>query len=161
VNPGLWTAVVNAPFARPGNRFWPALEAGGVLPRRVDASRGLRTADRELLLSRGVGITNLVNRATARADELSREELRQGARDLQQVVRYTHPRLIAVAGIVAYREAFEDPHAVQGPQPRELCGVPLWVLPNPSGLNAHETVASLGLAFGRAAAAAGLVLSAP
>lgn len=148
VNPGIWTAAVNAPFARPGNRFWPALFRAGMTDHQIDASRGLSAADEDHLLARGIGITNLVGRATARADELSAEELRSGAERLITLVRRLRPESVAVAGITAYRVAFAQPKAVLGRQdqtaiPGWPAGIPLWVVPQPSGLNAHENVDSL------------------
>lgn len=148
VNPGLWTAAVNAPFARPGNRFWPALFRAGLTDHLVDASRGLRAADEEHLFANGIGITNLVGRATARADELTRDELVSGAERLVERVRVLAPERVAIAGITAFRQAFGLPKAVLGEQPTELVpgwpsGVRLWVVPQPSGLNAHETVETL------------------
>lgn len=148
VNPGLWTAAVNAPFARPGNRFWPSLHRAGLTDHLVDASAGLSDEDEEHLLSRGIGMTNLVGRATARADELSREELRASGVRLAERARRYRPAVVAIAGITAYRVAFSQPKAVVGPQDCSLIagwphGVALWVVPQPSGLNAHETVDSL------------------
>lgn len=157
INPGLWTAAVNAHFARPGNRFWPALHRAGITDRLVDASEGMRPEDARHLVERGVGITNLVNRATARADELTAAELRAGAERLGALVEAVAPRVVAVLGLTAYREAFGDRRAATGPQPHGLAGAELWVLPNPSGLNAHETLESLAAWYGRAAAAAGVV----
>jgi double-stranded uracil-DNA glycosylase len=113
-------------------------------------------ADRDHLRSRGIGITNIVRRATARAAELSAEELRAGGLELEAVVAREAPRVVAVAGITAYRTAFGQPKAVLGPQPEPLAGSELWVVPNPSGLNAHETVASLAEAYGEVARAAGI-----
>ncbi|WP_295651016.1 mismatch-specific DNA-glycosylase [uncultured Dietzia sp.] len=148
INPGLWTAAVNAPFARPGNRFWPSLHRAGLTDHLVDASTGLSAADERQLTSRGIGVTNLVGRATARADELSREELRAGGERLISRVGDLRPDLVAVAGITAYRISFAQPRATTGPQDTSAIrgwpnGVALWVVPQPSGLNAHETVASL------------------
>ncbi|WP_277050270.1 mismatch-specific DNA-glycosylase [Ruania albidiflava] len=148
INPGLWTAAVNAPFARPGNRFWPSLHLAGLTSTLVDASRGLSAADEQMLAESGVGVINLVQRATARADELTEEELRGGAQRLVQRVRVLRPRLVAVAGVTAFRTAFAAPRAALGRYPvATVAGwpddVPLWVLPNPSGLNAHETVQTL------------------
>lgn len=148
VNPGLWTAAVNAPFARPGNRFWPALHRAGLTDKLVDASLGLRAEDEQHLLARGIGITNLVGRATARADELTRDELTAGAERLVERVRLLAPERVAVAGITAFRQAFAQPKAVLGKQPADVipgwpAGVALWVVPQPSGLNAHETVETL------------------
>lgn len=148
VNPGLWTAAVNAPFARPGNRFWPSLHRAGLTDHVVDASTGLSAADEEQLLSRGIGMTNLVRRPTARADELSREELRAGAARVAEMAGRLRPAVVAVAGITAFRTAFARPRATYGQQdtsevPGWPGGVVLWVVPQPSGLNAHETVDSL------------------
>ena len=157
INPGLWTAAAQAHFARPGNRFYPALFAAGLLPAVVDASAGYSDADRELLSHSGIGITNLVARATARADELNPTELVAGAGQLLQLVERVRPVVVAVAGITAYRTAFGLRQAVVGRQPQDLGGSQLWVVPNPSGLNAHDTVASLGAAYRLVGVAAGLV----
>ena len=157
INPGLWTAAVNTHFARPGNRFWPALHLAGVTPHAFTAGRGLSDADRELLLDAGIGITNLVPIATARADELSPAQVRAGVGPLTELVTRTRPRVVAVLGITAYREAFGDRSVTVGRQPRRLAGADLWVLPNPSGLNAHETVQSLAAAYRDAARAAGVL----
>lgn len=148
VNPGLWTAAVNAPFARPGNRFWPALYRAGLTDHLIDASCGLSAADEAQLLGRGIGITNLVGRATARADELTRQELREAAIMLVERVRAIAPERVAIAGITAFRQAFSLPKAQLGEQPPGLipawpAGVRLSVVPQPSGLNAHETVETL------------------
>jgi TDG/mug DNA glycosylase family protein len=156
INPGLWTAAVNAHFARPGNRFWPALAEAGITDHRIDASTGLAPADARQLLERGVGITNIVNAATARADELGRDELRAGVQQLRALVRRTRPQVVAVLGLTAYRQGFERPKAVLGRQADDLEGAELWVLGNPSGLNAHETVASLARAYRAVAEAAGV-----
>ncbi|PPI21666.1 mismatch-specific DNA-glycosylase [Rathayibacter sp. AY1B1] len=159
INPGLWTAATGAHFAHPGNRFYPALVAAGILERAPRVSEGMSAADRAELVSRGVGITNLAARATARADELSAEELREGAQRLVATVGRVRPRAVAVVGITAYRIAFGRRRAVQGRQEEDVAGSPLWVLPNPSGLNAHDTVASLGRAYREPALAAGIVSS--
>lgn len=148
VNPGLWTAAVNAPFARPGNRFWPSLQRAGLTDHIVDASTGLSAVDEAQLLARGIGITNLVGRATARADELSRDELRAGASRLAGLAAHLRPAVVVVAGITAFRVAFAEPKATYGEQDTSAVpgwpdGVGLWVVPQPSGLNAHETVDSL------------------
>lgn len=148
VNPGLWTAAVNAPFARPGNRFWPALFRAGMTEYPIDASRGLSPEDENHLLSRGIGITNLVGRATARADELGREELRRAGELLVERVCELQPRVVAIAGITAFRVAFRQPKANLGKQHGSAISgwpeqVDLWVVPQPSGLNAHETIDSL------------------
>lgn len=148
VNPGLWTAAVNAPFARPGNRFWPSLHRAGLTDYIVDATAGFSTEDQEQLLTRGIGMTNLVGRATARADELSRDELRAGAARLAALAGELRPAVVSVAGITAFRVAFAKPKATCGEQdtsdiPDWPVDVALWVVPQPSGLNAHETIDSL------------------
>ncbi|MEP6814493.1 MAG: mismatch-specific DNA-glycosylase [Marmoricola sp.] len=157
INPGLWTAGVQTHFAHPANRFYPALLRAGVIEAPIDPSSGMSAADRAAFVSRGLGITNLVRRATARADELSEEELREGGERLVGVVEQHRPRVVAIAGITAYRSAFGVRGAKPGPQPEPLGGAGLWVVPNPSGLNAHETVASLATAYAEAARAAGLI----
>ncbi len=157
INPGLWTAATGAHFARPGNRFYPALLQAGIITRPVDPTAGLSEADTAHLLERGVGITNLAPRATARADELTSHELRTGPERLTQVVAQWRPRVIAVAGITAYRTAFGRRKATTGRQEETIGGVPLWVVPNPSGLNAHDTVGSLAEAYAAPARAAGIL----
>jgi TDG/mug DNA glycosylase family protein len=147
INPGLWTAAVNAHFARRGNRFWPALHAAGITPRLVDVSDGMNAEDRELVLGLGIGITNIVPTASARADELSVDQLRAGAARLQATVLRWEPRVVAVLGLTAYRKAFAMGKAAQGRQDDHLAGAELWVLPNPSGLNAHDTIASLATSY--------------
>lgn len=154
INPGLWTAAVNAHFARRGNRFWPALHAAGITPYRVDASDGMRPEDAAMLTGLGVGITNIVPTASARADALTPSELRAGATALEEKVRRLRPRVVAVLGLTAYRQAFGRPRAVAGRQAERLAGAELWVLPNPSGLNAHDTIDSLARAYRAAWAAA-------
>ena len=131
INPGLYSAATRWHFARPGNRFWPALAAAG-FTRTV-----LHPSQREELLARGIGITNLVARGTATAAELKDEELRAGRRRLERRVRRYHPRAVAVVGVGAYRTAFGRPLADIGRQEETLDGAILWVLPNTSGLNAH------------------------
>jgi TDG/mug DNA glycosylase family protein len=143
INPGLWTAVVNQHFARPGNRFWPALYASGFTPRLYGP------AEQEQLLDLGLGITNVAARATARADELTTQELREGGRILAEKAAKYRPRWVAIVGITAYRTAFDRPRAVIGPQPETLAESRLWVLPNPSGLNAHWTAATLAREFAK------------
>lgn len=150
INPGLWTAAVNAHFARKGNRLWPALHAAGITPTLVDASEGMAPADLAMLHTLGIGITNIVPTASARADELTRDELRAGGVALERKVRELHPTVVAVLGLTAYRHAFGRPNALAGRQDDTLGGAELWVLPNPSGLNAHETVASLAAAYAAA-----------
>lgn len=150
INPGLWTAAVNAHFARRGNRFWPALHAAGITPHEIDASNGMRPPDLALLAELGIGITNIVPTASARADELTAGALRAGGAALEAKVQALQPAVVAVLGLTAYRQAFARPRAVAGEQPEHLGGARLWVLPNPSGLNAHETVQSLAAAYGGA-----------
>ncbi|MEO5902214.1 MAG: mismatch-specific DNA-glycosylase [Ilumatobacteraceae bacterium] len=157
INPGLWTAAANAHFARPGNRFWPALHAAGLTDAAVDASAGMPADVLAHVLAIGVGITNIVPLATARADELTRQQLREGGRRLVRLVEHLHPKVVAVLGLTAYRQAFDLPATRVGRQPHDLAAAELWVLPNPSGLNAHETVATLAAAYREAAVAAGVI----
>jgi len=157
INPGLWTAAVQAHFARRGNRFYPALRLAGLIDRDIDASAGYRREDLNHLLERGIGITNLVARASARADELSAAELKDGGVRLRELVRSVRPPVVAVLGVTAYRRAFDHRSAEIGRQPHDIFESQLWVLPNPSGLNAHETVASLAVAYRQAGVAAGMV----
>jgi double-stranded uracil-DNA glycosylase len=131
INPSLRSEAVGHHFARPGNRFYPALHAAGFTPRRLSPEE-----DGELP-EYGVGSTNLVARATRAAGELTSDELRAGAKELDALVARLQPRLVAVLGLTAYRTAFERPKATMGPQPDTIGGRPVWVLPNPSGLNAH------------------------
>ena len=159
INPGLWTAATQTHFAHPGNRFYPALRRAGILDRDMDRAGGMTEADRRYLVERGLGITNLVNRATARADELTAKELQAGVVRLSDLVRQHRPRVVAVAGITAYRTAFRRPRAVAGEQPDSLAEARLWVVPNPSGLNAHDTLASLAEAYAAPARAAGVLES--
>ena len=158
INPGLWTAAVQPHFARPGNRFYPALYAAGIVDRLVDPAAGMTDDDRAAIVARGLAITNLVRRATARADELSRDELVAGRAGLEAFVSRHRPRVVAMLGITAYRAAFGQPRAGLGRQPADLCGAQLWVVPNPSGLNAHETISSLATAYAEPARAAGIEL---
>ncbi len=137
INPGLYSGATGHHFARPGNRFWPTLHQAGFTARLLDPSE-----ERELL-TLGYGITNLVPRATATADELAPEELAAGRRRLEAKVKRYRPRVVAVLGISAYRTAFAQPAASLGPQSEHLASAAVWVLPNPSGLNAHYQLASL------------------
>lgn len=157
INPGLWSAATQTHFAYPGNRFYPALRQAGITERDLVWSSGMSDKDREYLAQRGVGITNVVARATARADELTKEELRAGAEKLKQFVAEHRPRVVAIAGITAYRTAFGKTKARVGRQDETIANTPLWVVPNPSGLNAHETVASLAAAYREPAVEAGIV----
>jgi TDG/mug DNA glycosylase family protein len=137
INPGLYTAAVGHHFARPGNRFWPAIHAAGFTPHLFapHQERGL--------LALGYGITNVVGRATATADQLAAAELAAGGAKLSAKVRRYHPRFLAVLGIGAYRSAFHRPRAALGLQDETLGATRIWVLPNPSGLNAHYRPAEL------------------
>jgi double-stranded uracil-DNA glycosylase len=137
INPGLYSAWTGHHFARPGNRFWPALHRSGFTPRQV------QPAEQDELPRWGLGITNVVSRASARADELSRSETQLGGEVLRDKVRLLSPRWLAVLGVTAYRTAFEDPRATVGPQERVLGETRVWVLPNPSGLNAHYSAQAL------------------
>jgi TDG/mug DNA glycosylase family protein len=157
INPGLWTAATQTHFAHPVNRFYPALLRAGIIDRRIDPSAGMTDDDRAYLVARGIGITNLVEHATARASELSNADLRAGATRLEALVARVRPRVVAVAGVTAYRVAFARPKATLGRQPDSLVGAELWAVPNPSGLNAHETVDSLAVAYAEAARAAGVL----
>jgi double-stranded uracil-DNA glycosylase len=156
INPGLWTAAVQTHFARRGNRFYPALFRSGITDWQIDGSAGITPKDRQHLLDKGIGITNVVARATARADELSKAELVDGARKLARRVARINPRIVAVLGITAYRSAFDRPRARVGEQPDVLGPARLWVAPNPSGLNAHSQVADLAAAYRELAIAAGI-----
>lgn len=158
INPGLWTAATGVPFAHPGNRFYPALVAAGIVPRLpVIDDHGMPQRDREMFLEAGIGISNIVNRATVRADELGREELREGAARLESDAARWRARVVAVVGLTAYRQGFGRPRAVSGRQPERLGGSELWVVPNPSGLNAHDTIASLAASYAEPARAAGVL----
>lgn len=157
INPGLWTAAAQTHFAHPTNRFYPALHRAGVTDYEICREAGFTPDDREYLVGRGIGITNLVDRATARASELSAAELRSGAAALSRKVKSWVPRVVAVVGITAYRTAFGRPRARSGLQPELLEGCELWVVPNPSGLNAHETIGTLTDWYRRVARAAGLL----
>ncbi|GAA0465189.1 mismatch-specific DNA-glycosylase [Paractinoplanes deccanensis] len=141
INPSLYSAATGHHFARPGNRFWPALHRSGFTDRLLHPSEQFE------LPAMGLGITNVVARATARADELSPAELREGGEHLAEKARTFRPRFLAVLGVTAYRTAFARPKATMGLQPDEVGGVPVWVLPNPSGLNAHYTVDTLARAY--------------
>ncbi|MFF4506864.1 G/U mismatch-specific DNA glycosylase [Streptomyces sp. NPDC001401] len=149
INPGLMTAATGHHFARPGNRFWPVLHRSGFTPRLMNPS------EQGELLSYGLGITNVVARATARADELSAEEYREGGRLLALKVARLRPRWLAVVGVTAYRAAFDDRRAQVGPQERTFGETRVWVLPNPSGLNAHWTLETMAEEFARLRAAEG------
>jgi double-stranded uracil-DNA glycosylase len=142
INPGLYTAAVGYHFGRPGNRFWKALHQGGL------TDRLLQPCEQQKLLTYGYGITNLVARASLSAAELTQNELRSGGERLQQKVAHYQPKWVAFLGIGAYRMAFGLPQAVVGKQDRKIHAAKVWVLPNPSGLNAHYTPSQLAELFG-------------
>lgn len=137
INPGLYSGAAGHHFAGPNNRFWPTLHAAGFTPTR------LRPEDEAALLPLGLGITNLVPRTTPKAEVISKRELRRGARQLIRKTLAYQPRVLAVLGLGAYRAAFGDPFAVVGLQPRTIGATHVWLLPNPSGLNAHHSNAEL------------------
>jgi TDG/mug DNA glycosylase family protein len=142
INPGLYSAWAQHHFARPGNRFWPAMYGGGFTPR-------LYSAYEDYLIAReGLGLTNVVDRATNSAAELRREEFIAGGEILRAKIALHRPKWLAVVGMQAYRVAFADPKATVGPQDRTIGETRIWVLPNPSGLNAHYLPASLAVLFG-------------
>ena len=157
INPGLYSAAVGHHFARPGNRFWAALHAAGF------TERILAPSEDHLLLELGYGLTNIVARATAQADELNAGELVAGRRRLELKVQRHAPRWVAILGITAYRVAFGRPQATLGPQPGGLNGAGLWVLPNPSGINANHQLTDLARAYRRLrrAAAGAIRLAVP
>ena len=142
INPGLYTAWAGHHFARPGNRFWPALHRSGFTPRLLDPS------EEQELLGWGLGITNLADRATAMAAEMTADELKQGGRNLEAKLRRFKPRYLAVLGIGAYRTAFGRPKTQLGIQPEAVGDTKIWVLPNPSGLNANYQPEQLARMFG-------------
>jgi double-stranded uracil-DNA glycosylase len=141
INPGLYTAAVGHHFARPGNRFWPALHASGFTPRLLSPYE-----ERELLIF-GYGITNLVMRATVGENELKRQEYIEGGQVLHKKVSQYHPKCLAILGVGAYRTAFGCPKAVIGLQKEKIADAFVWVLPNPSGLNAHYQLKDLARLF--------------
>jgi TDG/mug DNA glycosylase family protein len=141
INPGLYSGAVGHHFARPGNRFWNTLHGAGFTERLLSPFE-----ERELLTV-AVGVTNLVRRATAGADELAAEELRAGAKRLERTVRRYRPRVVAFLGLSAYRTGFGHPAAAVGPQPGDVGDARVWLLPNPSGLNAHYQLPDLVAAF--------------
>jgi double-stranded uracil-DNA glycosylase len=157
INPGLLTVAVQAHFGRRGNRFYPALLRAGIVNHLIDASGGFAAEDRALLLGRGIGITNLVAGATARASELTPAELVAGAENLVQLTARIRPAVVAVLGISAYRIAFGRPEASVGRQPEGIADAQLWVVPNPSGLNAHASLTGLAVAYREVALAAGVL----
>ena len=148
INPGLYSAATGYHFARPGNRFWPALHRSGFTPLL------LRPAEQGELRALGLGITNMVARATARAGELTDDEVRAGGVRLRELTLGVRPRWLAVVGITAYRVAFDAPRAAVGPQQATIGDARVWLLPNPSGLNAHWQLPELAAEFARLRAAA-------
>jgi TDG/mug DNA glycosylase family protein len=148
INPGLYSAATGWHFARPGNRFWPALHRSGFTPRL------LAPREQHLLPGYGLGLTNLAPRPTAQAAELTAAELRAGAERLAALAREHRPAFVAIVGVTAYRAAFARPRATTGPQPESLADARLWVLPNPSGLNASYQIDRLAQEFARLRAAA-------
>jgi double-stranded uracil-DNA glycosylase len=159
INPGLWTAATQTHFAHPGNRFYPALHLAGLTDRVLDRAAGLADEDRRHLTDRGIAITNLVARATAKASELTRQELREGGAALVERLSAWQPTVVAVAGVTAYRSAFRRPKAQVGRQAEQVAGAELWVVPNPSGLNAHETTESLAVWYRAVGEAAGVLVT--
>jgi TDG/mug DNA glycosylase family protein len=141
INPSLYSAAVGHHFARPGNRFWPTLHGAGF------TDRLLSPFEDRLLLDHGLGCTNLVERATARADELTPEELRAGGERLSGLLLDLRPAWLAVLGVSAYRAAFQRPDAAAGPQEFRVGCAGVWLLPNPSGLNAHYQLPDLVAAY--------------
>lgn len=148
INPGLYTAAIGHHFGKPGNRFWPALHLSGFTPDLMSPY------DERELLALGLGVTNVVMRTTASADELSDEELKKGAAALRRKVLRHKPRYLAVLGLGAYRVGFGIREAAVGPQDEAIGSTKVWLLPNPSGLNAHYQLPDLAREFGRLRAAA-------
>ena len=157
INPSLMTAATGTHFAHPSNRFYASLHAAGLTDRALP--RGATHSDEDLraLTGRGIAITNIVARATARASDLSPAELRAGVPLLEAKIARWRPVVVAVTGITAYRTAFGQRHAALGRQERDLAGAEVWVVPNPSGLNAHETIESLAAWYRRVGEVAGVV----
>jgi len=143
INPSLYSAATGHHFARPGNRFWPALHSSRF------TARLLRPDEQHELVDLGLGITNVVARATARADELDVTELQAGGQDLAELTAGLGVQWLAVLGVTAYRTAFGRPHAAVGPQEDLIGGARVWILPNPSGLNAHWSASGLAEEFSR------------
>lgn len=173
INPGLWSAAVNAPFAHPSNRFWLSLAKSGITDYRLDLSAGLSDDDEDYLARRGIALTNLVNRATAKASEVRPEELREGAVKALMLAKQHRPRVVAIVGITAFRTAFRLRNAQLGHQDVDEVNealaklnanqlswptdVSLWVVPQPSGLNAHETPETLAQKWRIVAVQAGIL----
>lgn len=158
INPGLLSVAVQAHFAPRGNRFFPALLTAGITDRRIDASAGTLPEDEAHLRQRGVGITSIVPGASAKASELTNDELRKGGRRLRAEIKTIRPKIVALLGIGAFRIAFDVPHAQIGRQSVDWEGAgEVWVVPNPSGLNRHYTTAMLAEAYREVALRAGIV----
>lgn len=155
INPGLWTAATQTHFCHPSNRFYPALRGAGLIDFDIDTNTGMTDEQRTAFTSTGMGISNLVQRATIRASELTRDELEEGGHRLTRLVESIMPVVVAVAGVTAYRSAFGTKSAVLGAQGRSG-PAEWWVLPNPSGLNAHAPLADLSEWFRAVADAAGI-----
>jgi double-stranded uracil-DNA glycosylase len=147
INPGLYSGAVGHHFARPGNRFWPTLHAAGFTPSVISPF------EERKLLEYGLGITNLVARTTATAAELTRDELREGTRVLESKVRRYAPQIVAFLGLDSYRKGFDSPRAEIGPQEQPMGASSVWLLPNPSGLNAHWQLPELARLYGELHAA--------
>jgi TDG/mug DNA glycosylase family protein len=156
INPGLRSAAIGASFANRGNRFWSALHLAGITDRMIDSSAGFDLRDLAELAYRRVGLTTLVNYATAKASELTDAQLIAGRSALERTAETYRPRVIALLGVTAYRIAFEEPRAVPGRQQQSLGASTVWVVPSPSGLNAHYSLAQLAAAYREAAVAAGI-----
>ena len=157
INPGLWTAATQTHFCHPSNRFYQALRRAGLIDLDIDTDVGMTDAQRAEFLARGMGVTNLVSRATARASEIAAGELRDGGGRLLATIVTLHPTVVAIAGVTAYRTAFGQPDASLGRQEPDVSGAQIWVIPNPSGLNAHETIDSLARWLGEVGRVAGLL----
>ncbi len=156
INPGLWTAATQTHFCHPSNRFYPALRGAGLIDFAIDTNLGMTAEQKSQFTDRGMGITNLVRRATVRASELERDELVEGGRRLGDLTATVRPEVVAIAGVTAYRTAFGDKNAKLGRQ-GSTASPETWVLPNPSGLNAHVTTDDLAEWFRRVAKRAGLL----
>ncbi len=141
INPSLWSGAVGRHFGRPGNRLWRTLHQAGFTERQLDPR------EPDLLLASGIGVTNLVARSTARADELTDDEIRAGVTPLRELVERWQPGWVAFLGLSAYRTAFGEPKTGVGPRPERFAGAGVWVLPNPSGLNAHYQQPALTQAY--------------
>jgi double-stranded uracil-DNA glycosylase len=141
INPGLWSGATGHHFARPGNRFWPAIHRAGLTPNQLSPDR------QHQLLRHGIGVTNLVPRTTVAAAELTADELRAGARAVVAKIERYRPAKVCFLGVSAYRVAFGKPRATLGRQPETIAGAAIWVLPNPSGLNAHYQLPELAAAY--------------